>query len=187
MIWSIAEDGTDLAINAMPLSCLYSGMTSIPIHFQCGYNNDYTLTFSGMETFEFPTEFWLEDLNSEADWVSVSRDTDTYSFEGLVSDSAINRFVMHFLDPTGTNDNIFDSDAEKLKIFTANSNVMIENTSDEIVNEVAIYTITGQQIMRSPVANQSGYKFKVPDYTGYLIIYVSTNKQNYTQKILITK
>jgi len=79
MIWSIAEDGTELAINAMPLSCLYNGCTSIPIHFQCGYDDEYTLTFSGMDTFEYPTEFWLEDMNTDGNWISVNNESFTYS------------------------------------------------------------------------------------------------------------
>jgi hypothetical protein len=186
MIWSIAEDGTELAINAMPLSCLYDGMTSIPIHFQCGYDNEYTLTFGGMDGFEFPTEFWLEDKSTEDEWFSVNRDNDTYTFQGSVSDSSINRFVMHFLDPTGIEENIPEIDPEnKVTIYAANNYAYIQNNTNEFIREIQVFDLVGNEILRNKNISGILNKYYISGHTGYYFIKVITTTNIYSRKIFI--
>jgi len=183
MIWSIAEDGTELSVNALPISCLYDGMTSIPIHFQCGYDEEYTLTFGGMDDFEFPTEFWLEDLCTEADWFSVNRDNDTYTFSGCVSDSSINRFMMHFLDPTSikTNPQIESG----IEIYSFGNEVFIKNKFDEKIKYIYTYDLMGREIYKGNARQQTLNKIKVANSTAYYVVKVLTDKNTYSQKVFI--
>jgi hypothetical protein len=186
MIWSIATDDTELAINAMPLHCLYNGMTSIPIHFQCGYDNEYTLSFSGMDGFEFPTEFWLEDLCTEADWFSVNRDTDTYTFSGCVSDSAINRFVMHFMDPTGIEINPFDIQPEnEIRIRASANYAIIETEHPELIKGIEIFDLVGNEIYTGHPDIQNLNKIYVSSQHGYYFVKVITKNHIFTKKIFI--
>jgi len=186
MIWSIADDGAELAINAMPLSCLYDGMTSIPIHFQCGYDEEYTLTFDEMESFEFPTEFWLEDQLTESDWFSVNRDNNTYTFQGYVSDSSINRFVMHFLDPTGIEGNPTEFDLEKkVNIYAANNYAYIQNNTNEFIREILVFDLVGNEILRSKNVSEILNKYYISGHTGYYFIKVITTANIYSKKIFI--
>ncbi len=185
MIWSIASDETELAINAMPLSCLYDGMTSIPIHFQCGYDDEYTLTFSGMDGFEYPTEFWLEDLSTGEDWFSINRDVASYTFQGYVSDSSINRFVMHFLDPTGTDELPEILPDKQMKIYASQYYAYIQNNSSEFIKEIEVFDLVGNEV---PIRDQSFgvlNKYYVSSQTGYYFIKVITDKNIYTKKVFI--
>lgn len=186
MIWSETEEGLELSINALPLSCLYNGMTSIPIHFQCGYDNEYTLTFSGMEGFEFPTEFWLEDLCTENDWFSINRDTDTYTFSGCVSDSAINRFVMHFMDPTGIENNLYDIQPENnIRIRASANYVIIETEHPELIRGVEIFDLVGNEIYTGHPDIQNLNKIYVSSQHGYYFVKVITGNHIFTKKIFI--
>jgi hypothetical protein len=186
MIWSIATDDTELAINAMPLHCLFNGLTSIPIHFQCGYDNQYTLTFSSMDSFEYPTEFWLEDLCTEADWFSVSRDSDTYTFSGCVGDSSINRFVMHFMDPTGIEINPFDIQPEnEIRIRASANYAIIETEHPELIRGVEIFDLVGNEIYTGHPDIQNLNKIYVSSQHGYYFVKVITKNHIFTKKIFI--
>ncbi|MCB2208655.1 MAG: T9SS type A sorting domain-containing protein [Bacteroidetes bacterium] len=188
MIWSIASDETELAINAMPLHCLYSGLTSIPIHFQCGYDEQYTLTFSGMDDFEYPTEFWLEDLCTDDGWFSINRDSDTYTFSGCVNDSTINRFVMHFMDPTGIETNPFNTNpVYEVQIYASANSVIIETEHPELIRGVEIFDLVGNEIYAGHPDIQNLNKIYVSSQHGYYFVKVITNSHIFTKKIFIGK
>jgi len=183
MIWSIASDDTELAINAMPLHCLYNGLTSIPIHFQCGYDEQYTFTFSGMDGFEYPTEFWLEDLCTEDDWFSINRDSDTYTFSGCIGDSTINRFVMHFMDPTGIEINPFPAD--DIRIYATANYANIETDHPELIKDIEIFDLVGNEIYTGHTGNDKHQKIYVSSQHGYYFVKVLTNSHVFTKKIFI--
>lgn len=186
MIWSIAEDGTELAINAMPLSCLYDGGTDIPVHFQCGYNAEYTLTFSGMDTFEYPTEFWIEDLKNQSTWYSINNDTYTYTFTGLVSDSSINRFVIHFMDPTWVRPNLFEAPAEnKIKIYASAQYAVIETDTPETIRGIQIFDLVGNEIYKRKGNFEKLSRLHISGHIGYYFVKVVATTGVYSQKIFI--
>jgi hypothetical protein len=183
MIWSIATDETELAINAMPLHCLFNGLTSIPIHFQCGYDEQYTFTFSGMDTYEYPTEFWLEDLCTDDDWFSINRDSDTYTFSGCVGDSSINRFVMHFMDPTGIEIN--PNTIDEIRIYATANYANIKTDHPELIKDVQIFDLVGNEIYRGHAGNDKLQKIYVSGQHGYYFVKVLTNSHVFTKKIFI--
>jgi len=186
MIWSECIDGTALAMNALPLSCLYDGLTSVQVYFQCGYDDEYTFSFSGLEDFEYPTEFWLEDRCADSEWYNMSRDGDSYTFEGCVDDSSSYRFVMHFMDPTGLKEILPPINfKDNVKIYATNSFVYIENKSDKVIEEVAIFNIMGQQILRQRVPAQQVHKFNVSENSGYYIIQAVSGAKKASAKIYI--
>ena len=186
MIWSIAEDGTELAINAMPLSCLYDGGTDIPVHFQCGYEAEYTLTFSGMNTFEYPTEFWIEDLKNQSTWYSINNDTYTYAFTGQVSDSSINRFVIHFMDPTGVRPNLFEAPAEnKIKIYASAQYAVIETDTPDVIRGIQIFDLVGNEIYKKKGTFEKLSRLHISGHIGYYFVKVVATTGVYSQKIFI--
>jgi hypothetical protein len=186
MIWSIATDETELAINAMPLSCLYSGITSIPIHFECGYDAEYTFTFSGLDTFEYPTEFWLQDITRDGDWLSITEENNTFTFQGYVTDANMDRFVMHFMDPTGVEKIPFDIDpVNEIHIRASANNAIIETEYPELIMGVEIFDLVGNEIYKGrPVQNKT-QKIYVSHQHGYYFVKVVTHNHVFTKKIFI--
>jgi len=102
MIRSIAEDGSELAINMLPPEYLYAGETTVPVYFDCGEDAEYSFSFEGVDSFEDDSEIWLEDLQSGSDWVLLSDDDFSYNFTAAPGDER-HRFNIHFFGPTSVN------------------------------------------------------------------------------------
>ncbi|MCB2209092.1 MAG: T9SS type A sorting domain-containing protein [Bacteroidetes bacterium] len=186
MIWSIASDDTELAINAMPLSCLYNGMTSIPIHFQCGYDGEYTFTFDGFDNFEYPTEFWLQDLTREDDWLNINNENNSFTIQGYASDANYDRFVMHFMDPTGIESNPFDSNTKDgIKIYSSSNRVFVACKNPENIKGIYIYDLTGNEIQTINSHFNVLNTYDISCQMGYYFIKVVTKNDIYSQKVFI--
>jgi hypothetical protein len=181
-IWAIAEDNTELAIEVLPTESLTSGMTSVPMHFSCGYNTEYTLSFSDMETFESGTEIWLEDKQTGADWVSVNDNPD-YTFTATPNDLQ-DRFVIHFFGPTSVDEFGVENTVD---IFSYKQDAFVRNNTNEILKTVNIYTLAGELLQSNEPANIKLNKFWVSNKVGYYVVRVITDKSVYTQKVFISK
>lgn len=186
MIWSIATDEIELAINAMPLHCLYNGMTSIPIHFQCGYDGEYTFSFDGFDSFEYPTEFWLQDLTREDDWLNINSENNTITIQGHVSDANSDRFVMHFMDPTGIESNPFKPNSkDEIKIYSSSNRVFVACERPENIKGIYIYDLTGNEIQEIKSGFNVLNTYDISYQTGYYFIKVITGEDMYSQKVFI--
>jgi len=187
MIWSTATDETELAINAMPLYCLYNGITSIPIHFQCGYDAEYTFTFDGFDSFEYPTEFWLQDLTKEDDWLCITSENNTITFQGHVSDTNSDRFVIHFMDPTGVESNPIESNnKDEIKIYSSSNRVFVECERPENIKGIYIYDLTGKEIKKLTSNFNVLNTYDISYQMGYYFIKVITDKEDiYSQKVFL--
>ena len=182
MIRTIAEDNTELAINVLPLEGLNSGMTSVPMHFNCGYNTEYSLSFYDMETFEYGTEIWLEDKLIGGDWISINDNPD-YTFTAT-PDDAEDRFVIHFFGPTGVDENNIEKTVE---IYSNRQYAYVRNHSNELIKKVGIYTLSGALLHDIETADLDKQKFWVSDILGYYVVRVITENNVYTQKVFISK
>ncbi|MCB2208661.1 MAG: T9SS type A sorting domain-containing protein [Bacteroidetes bacterium] len=185
MIRSIADDGSELSVNALPTARLNDAMTSIPIHFECGYDAEYTFDFSGMETFEYATSIWIEDLQTGI-WNSVSETNPTVTFNGSPEDDK-ERFLLHFVGPTS----IFEADAiqqeKPFHIYTSNEVIYIKNNTDEVLQEVAIYNTLGQEIYRNNAHRSNLNEIRLKERTGFYIVQVRTDQSWVSEKVFINK
>jgi len=186
MIRSIAEDGAELAINFLPIDMLSTTSTTVPVHFECGEEAEYTFNFEGFETFENNTEIWVEDLLTGADWINISESDVVFSFSASPGQEK-HRFNIHFFGPTAIDDPTIGNDDDLLRIFSSKEYAYVVNTSDERIKEVVIYDLMGQRVLRKAVPNQNALKFYVSGQTGYYVVRVLTDKKVHTEKILILK
>ncbi len=186
MINTMADDNTRLAINNLPIEELLSDLTTVPMHFVCGEEAEYTLRFEGIETFDQYNEVWLEDIQAQTDWVSITNSDNLYSFTSSPGDD-VHRFNIHFFGPTAIDDPAIGDAEGLLKIFSSKENAYVVNTSDERIKEVVIYDLMGQQVLRKTVPGQNTLKLYVSDQTGYYVVRVLTDKKVHTEKILILK
>ncbi len=181
MIRSIAEDGTELSINVMPQLDLQGEMVSVPVHFQCGFEGEYTFTASDLESFEYGTEIWIEDRQDGNAWHHFSPGHDTYTFTAG-PDDAHDRFIVHFFGPTGVD----EFTAKNVLIYADNEYALIRNmTKNEVIESVYIYSLAGNTILHKQVPEQNNYRFFVSNHDGYYIVRVVTDKNIYTEKVFI--
>ena len=181
-IRSIAEDNTELSINVLPTESLYSGMTSVPMHFSCGYNTEYSLSFFDIESFEYGTEIWLEDKQVGGDWVSVNDNPD-YTFTATPDDLE-DRFVIHFFGPTGVDEFGIEN---TVNIYSYRQNAFVRNNTNEVIKMVSIYTLSGELVQEVNTVDLKLSKFWVSNNIGYYVVRVITDKNVYTNKVFISK
>ena len=183
-IYSLSKDDIKLSINSLPP--VGTEVISVPVHFKCGADSAYKLTFKNLNSLASDgIEVWLEDKAVNTDWLHIGIQDSIYTFNGSPEDD-IDRFIVHFFGPTGINDEINGEDVP-LKIYAANSNVYILNDSDELIKEVVIYNMMGSEILRTGNIRQSLYQMKINASTGYYIAKVLTDKNVYSEKVFIMK
>jgi hypothetical protein len=183
MIRSLANDGIELSVNALPTQLLNNPMTSIPIHFECGYDAAYTFNFSGMETFEYAISIWIEDLQTGI-WNSVSETNPIVTFNGAPGDDK-ERFVLHFMGPTATQDINAVKISDAVHVYASNEKIYIRNTSDEIIRDITIFNILGQEIYRNHTPYNELNKISIKGTTGYYVVHVRTNNSMISEKVFI--
>ncbi len=183
MIRSIAEDGTELAINCLPLVNLNTTLTTVPVRFECGEEAEYTFTFDGIENFDMGTEAYLEDTQSDVRWVSIPYDEFEYTFSaspGVYTD----RFFIHFFGPTYTPE-IDANSGNGIKIYASGNYAYVLNNTQETVRRVSVHNLMGKTIYIGTLPQQTLNKLFVSRQTGYYVVQVETDKKVYSQKVLI--
>jgi len=186
MIRSISNDGSELAINMLPTEYLYTGETTVPVHFECGENAEYTFTFNGIESFDWGTEVWLEDVQSGNNWISIPYDEFQYQFTGSPDDT-IDRFNIHFFGPTYIPEEETAIENDNIKIYASKNHAYILNNSQEIIKHISIHNLMGQTIYEGKLPQQTLNKIFVSGQTGYYVVRVETDKNLYAEKVLILK
>ena len=182
MIRSIAEDGSELAINVLPLDGLQGDMVSVPVHFDCGYTAEYTFDFEGIDSFEAGNEVWLEDKKDNDKWIYLNNNPH-YTFTAT-SYEPNDRFIIHFFGPTSIN----DKDEAKVGIYSWRQYAFINNVTNEKIKKVSIYNMAGSLVTSREIPDgQKLSKIWVSDQMAYYVVQVITESNVYTNKILITK
>jgi hypothetical protein len=182
MIRSIAEDGSELAINVLPLDGLQGDMVSVPVHFDCGYTAEYTFDFEGIDSFEAGNEVWLEDKKGNDKWIYLNNNPH-YTFTAT-SYEPNDRFIIHFFGPTSIN----DKDEAKVGIYSWRQYAFINNVTNEKIKKVSIYNMAGSLVTSREIPDgQKLSKIWVSDQMAYYVVQVITESNVYTNKILITK
>ncbi len=149
----------------------------VPISFKAGADGNYTIHASELSSFATPTYIYLKDLATNM--ITDLNQHPDYTFAASTTDNA-NRFQLIFaLSPLGISNNA----SITTNIYSNNSSIYIN--SSETVKSIAIYNTLGQLIRT--VANNSGTT--VVDMkdaaTGYYIVRVVTNKNVYSEKVMI--
>ncbi len=179
MIRSIAEDNTELAINVLPLDDIYRNMTSVPMHFECGYSSTYNLSFYDMDSFVQDIDIYLEDKQTGGDWIYV-KDNPDYVFTATADDDK-DRFVIHFSGP----DNISESsETNNVNIYGSGYYAYVTNNTDSDIYKVQIYSMSGEKIKDIENVLLKKSKHFVSDKPGYYVVRVITGEGVYIGKIL---
>jgi len=186
MIWTVASDATDLAINKLPLSDLHSILNTVPLQFVCGYGGgEYVLSFSELDTFDESVEIWLEDLTTGEGWILISENENTYTFTGLPDEPA-DRFKIHIQDATIITGFDKQNQIDPLKIYSAGNKVYIKNPEGVEITNIQIFNLLGQAVQHKiNYASLDLSKVQIDESAGYYIAQVTVDKHVYTEKVFI--
>ncbi|MFZ4401684.1 MAG: BNR-repeat neuraminidase N-terminal domain-containing protein [Bacteroidales bacterium] len=149
----------------------------VPLNFKAGVNGNYTIKASELNSFTTSTYVYLKDLANNS--ITDLNQNSNYSFAATTNDNA-NRFQLLFaLSPLG----ITNTGIQNTSIYANNNKIYIN--SNEAIQNIAIYNTLGQLI--KTVANNSGtISVDMKDNAmGYYIVKIVTNKNVYSEKVLV--
>jgi hypothetical protein len=173
----------ELTMNSLP-NLIPGQMTSVPMYFKCGAEGAYTISAINIESFESGTEIWLEDLQTGAEWYSLN-DNPVYEFSGSPDDDT-ERFIIHFMGPTGLDDP--QADISAVRIYGYGQDAYIVNRGQETIKEYVAYDMMGRELHRGTLPNNTVNKVTIGDVSAYYIVKVITKEGRiYTDKVYITK
>jgi hypothetical protein len=162
-----------LSMNALPME----GNEVVDMGFKCGVNGTYSLTASGMESFDAATPIWLEDLKTGA--VQDLRSNPNYSFSYATTDTE-NRFRLHFKSAYSVPENSLSG----INIYSVVRTVVINNTTN-LSGEVKIYDMTGRELTHATMSSQNETRIPVNAAVGNYLVKVITENGVASGKVFI--
>jgi hypothetical protein len=149
----------------------------VPVSFKAGVNANYTIHASELNSFATTTYVYLKDLFTNT--ITDLNQNSTYNFASSVTDNA-NRFQLIFaLSPLSVTDNVI----ENTSIYSNNYSIYIN--SNETIKQIAIYNTLGQLIKTVATTNGMTVVNMKENAAGYYLVKVVTNKNVYSEKVLI--
>jgi len=150
---------------------------SIPLGVYLNSEEDLTLEFSQLESFDGLVKIELEDKSTE-DFIDL-RTLSNYSFRGSVSDEA-DRFLLHFSNVTG----IEEQENLDIQVYSAGQAIYIQNPNS-IHAELMVYNANGQLLYSTKTTGSTLQKIEEPFAKGVYLVNIKSNKQVQTEKIII--
>jgi hypothetical protein len=178
-VWTISSDMSALTMNAMPM--LAEEPVSIPMNVKGGFEGEYTLTASQIESFPAGTQIFLEDLKTGGEWINLVQNP-VYTFTGSPADDQA-RFVLHFFGPTGIADDLTSSDVQ---IYSSKQFAYVINNSGKQLKEYVVFDMSGRPVTSGTLSQSTVNRLYVSDITGYYVVKVtSASGEYYSGKVFI--
>lgn len=166
-LYSITEEEI-YAINTLGE---FEGNEVVNLGFHAGVNGSYTITFSGIETFD--ATVMIEDLKLNQ-MIELS-EGQTYTFDYTTTDD-VHRFNLVF-GPLGLGDEF----VENVNIYSNNSSVYVN--VPEVDGSIYIYNLLGQDVASETITDNTTVISL--NQTGYYIVKVLSNEGVVTKKVFV--
>ena len=173
-VYTISESGTEFAISTLPE---ITDELVVPVSFSAPAEGTFVFTFTELIGFEQQGDLFIEDLLN--DEIQEVDENTIYSFEHSPLNED-NRFLLHFGNPLGIDDN----DVKQVSIYSHN-NVVYVNQSENFSGNIFIYDMMGQEIHNQRVDQKGLISIKVSNGTGYYLVKVQSDNDLTTEKVLI--
>jgi hypothetical protein len=178
-LW-MTVDGQEVTINSP--EPLKNNPYQVPLHFKCSNEGTYTITASGMESFEGAALAWIEDLQTGEPWHSINSEP-VYTFNASSEDSH-ERFVLHFFGTQGIDDPVMVS---PVTIYSSGEYAYIVNEGKERVREYIVFDMLGCEIMRGSLPSTDVNRVFIGSQWGIYVVCALTSENVYTQKVIISE
>jgi len=162
-----------LTINALPME----GNETVNVGFKCNTTTEYSLTASGLGSFDASTPILLEDMKTNT--IQNLRLNPVYAFSYDANENA-NRFKLHFKSTTGINDPVNSG----ISIYSFVSDVVINNTTAQ-AGEVWVYDMAGRVMAHESLSSQAKTSIPLQVAVGAYMVKVVTAKATVNQKVFI--
>ncbi len=172
-IYSLLQDNQKVAYNIQPS---VNANTVVPMGFTCGVNGSFTLNASNLTSFDASARIYLEDLKEGT--IQDLKANPDYTFEYAAGDAA-NRFVLHFSNITGIN----DQHANGVQVYSYEASLYIKNLDNQSLKNVFVYDLLGKEVFQSALNTSPLQKFVLSLTQGYYVVKVVSATGVTTQKV----
>jgi hypothetical protein len=173
-IYSIIENN-DLAINVLPVN--FEELV-IPIGVKTGIPGQYTIDFSGIDSFDPDLPLIIEDLLT-SQLFDLKQSNIFEITSGPANDP--HRFNLHFVDVLTSNT---DSLGKRFTIYGTSGNIRIIKHDNSINDyKFEIYDLQGRLMMKNIGVTQKSITVNLPQHSHILIVRIITKKYTFTKKI----
>lgn len=149
---------------------------ALPVGLQVGNNGNYTINADGVNTFATCSSIILEDLKTNT--TQNLMQNPVYSFAAATTDNA-NRFVLHFATAVGVNE-IGNSNGS---IYAYDNSIYVN--ANEQIKQISVYNAMGQLVKTLNNVNGLQKINMNGNATGYYIVRVVSDKNVYSEKVLV--
>lgn len=149
---------------------------AVPMAFKAGANGNYTLKATEIGNFSLCSGVTLEDLQT-GNTQNILSNT-VYNFNASTTDN-VNRFVLHFATAVGVNE-IGNSNGS---IYAYDNSIYVN--ANEQIKQISVYNAMGQLVKTLNNVNGLQKINMNGNATGYYIVRVVSDKNVYSEKVLI--
>lgn len=149
---------------------------AIPMGFVAGLATNYKITADGLSNFTSCSAITLEDLKTNT--TQNLMQNPVYNFTATTTDNA-NRFVLHFATAVGVNE-IGNSNGS---IYAYDNSIYVN--ANEQIKQISVYNAMGQLVKTLNNVNGLQKINMNGNATGYYIVRVVSDKNVYSEKVLI--
>jgi|GEM_PF-5554184 len=169
-LYSMIDGQVNLAGNMLPMT------SYVNLGLQVGADNTYTLTVSGIESFDDQLPLFLEDLKEGI--IQDLRNNPVYTFTASVNDDE-SRFRIYFTNPVSVSELVHDG----MLVYASGS--IIHISIDRVMQgSINIYNMTGQEVFGQSVKGAGVFSYKVIE-SGSYIVKIHDNSRVITTKVFI--
>jgi hypothetical protein len=177
-MYSVIGENEHLCVNTLPQN---EQTRSVPVAFEKGNSNNYTMNVSGIESFNPDIPIFLEDV--KAGKTQDLRQNPSYGFTSLDGDD-INRFILHFGGPFAINDL---SEENLFNIYSSGRTIYVTNKSGaSLSGTLFVYNMVGQVVATQKLTGDKLAKVNMGgNATGYYVVRVVTGENTGSGKVFL--
>jgi hypothetical protein len=175
-VFTLASDNTELSIDKREVS---QTNTSVPVCFKSGLNGNYSLSFTGFDSFAPNVKFLLEDkLLSK---VTDLRQQPSVQIAYTTSDDS-QRFVLHLEGMVGIND---PEANQQVSIYAFGDKLYLDSKKINGQVKVEVFNLTGQKLSGSSYPSAQSLTIPLQGAQGFYIVRVTGTDFIVSQKVYI--
>jgi hypothetical protein len=173
-VYTIVGNSLKTGLNSLP----YMSSGTVPIGIVAPSSGNFTLTFSGLESFWKLDNLSLEDLSLNHSQNLL--ENPTYSFTASGNEDA-GRFLLHFSGPIAVD----EKDAAAVNIYASGKTVFVTCDHGFKNAVVTVCNLLGQEILTQKIGNQTVNRISLGSMSGYYIVKVQDESSVKTAKVYI--
>jgi len=149
----------------------------VPLGFKAGAENTYTITATGIDSFDVTTPVLIEDMKTNS--TQDLRLNPLFQFIASPGDME-HRFTLHFKNSNG----IGETKSGMVGIYSNRHTVYVSNP-DNLQGSMYVYDLTGRLLSSTEMTRNSTDKIDMTGYSGSLLVKVITEKGITTGKVFV--